>query len=72
MIFTLIFGVAFSSISDLPKSVRPAVLVSYRYYMALLAKIEQQPVEVIKTKRLRLSSAQKASLFAAQLLRIQR
>jgi phytoene synthase len=56
-------AVAVPAIGLLPKPVRRAVWASYRYYRALLTKLERTPAYIIKNKRLRITNAQKVLLL---------
>ncbi len=62
------FEAALPYIDALSSSARPAVRMSYRYYEALLVKLEQTPVSVLKSVRIRLPARQKAMLVASHIL----
>lgn len=57
------FAVAQPSIRQLPSGARKAVSASFRYYTALLAKLERTPAKTIKLKRVRISTARKLLLL---------
>lgn len=63
------FAAALPYIHGLPKSVRPAVMTSYQYYMALLVKLDKTPAAEIKLRRLRLAQSTKLRILAGQYLR---
>ncbi len=50
-------------IAALPKTIRPAVQLSYDYYNLLLAKLERVPSEYILQHRVRVPNSQKLRLF---------
>jgi len=58
------FKAAWPNLQQLPLSARKAVMTSYRYYAALLRKLERTPIETIKTKRVRINNFYKLILFA--------
>jgi len=58
------FALAKEAIDRLPRDVRPAVMTSYRYYMALFAKLRAASAQEIKLQRLRVPDAYKLWLFA--------
>jgi 15-cis-phytoene synthase len=57
------FAEASPTISELPAGARRAVRASYRYYMALLDKLEHTSASTIKIRRVRISNARKLSLL---------
>lgn len=57
------FADAFKGIMKLPISCRFGVYTAFRYYTKLLDRIEQQPVESIKTARIRVPDSQKLGLL---------
>lgn len=63
------FAAAKPYIDKLPMEARRAVLASYRYYLALLHKLEKTPAEVIKQKRIRLPNNRKAMLLLGSAIR---
>jgi 15-cis-phytoene synthase len=56
------FAAALPAFKQLPRSARPAVVASYRYYSALLAKLNATPAVVMKQKRVRVSNVRKLML----------
>ena len=62
------FKVAYTSLQALPLSSRRATMMSYVYYFELLKKLEQTPVDVIKSRRVRLPSGRKTVLLLKALL----
>lgn len=56
-------------IRDLPGSARRAVTTSYRYYDALLVKLERTSTETLKQKRVRLSRMHKIFLLSVTAIR---
>ncbi len=59
-------------IRALPAAAKPAVMTSYRYYCALLGKLQSTPLERIKKERIRVSAYKKALLLAPQAARVRR
>lgn len=57
------FRAGHRSALKLPESSRRAVLLSIRYYSLLLKKIERTPAEVLKKKRVRVSTIRKLIFF---------
>jgi 15-cis-phytoene synthase len=55
--------VAIVAIHELPLGARRAVRASYRYYSALLEKLERTPAAIIKTRRIRINNLRKLSLL---------
>jgi phytoene synthase len=51
------------AVAQLPKNARVAVATSYKYYSALLNKLERTSAEEIKSKRVRINNVQKAALL---------
>lgn len=58
------FQKAQAAAEQLPDSARPAVMLSIRYYQALLAKIRRTPAAKLKQKRIRVSNLRKALIYA--------
>ncbi len=58
------FEAALPYIKKLPHNAKNAVYASYLYYSELLIKISQTPVEVLKTKRIRVSTPRKLWLYS--------
>lgn len=56
-------------IDQLPRSARPAVLASYRYYMALLDVLRVAPAQTILKRRLRISNRRKLVILVGCWLR---
>lgn len=57
------FAIAAPTIKELPVGARRAVRASYRYYTALLDKLEHTAAATIKKRRVRISNARKLSLL---------
>ncbi len=57
------FAEALPAIQKLPAGSKRAVMASYRYYMALLTKLEATPIEIIKKRRIRINNARKVMLL---------
>lgn len=57
------FSQALPAIGQLPKDTQPAIWLSYRYYAALLAKLDKATARTVKQERIRLSGLEKALLF---------
>lgn len=57
------FALAKEAIKRLPRDVQPAVMTSYRYYMALLDKLRAASAQDIQERRLRVPDAYKLWLF---------
>ena len=57
------FAVADKTIDLLPEEARRAVRMSYRYYMNLLDRLAEAPVEVIKRQRIRVPNIQKINML---------
>lgn len=60
------FAQAVPAIRQLPSSGRRAVHLSFDYYQALLRKLENTPVTIIKQERIRVSNARKFLLLIKQ------
>lgn len=58
------FHEAFQGIIKLPNRARLGVYVAYKYYIALLNKVEKTPTELLKEKRIRVSNYQKAIILS--------
>lgn len=63
------FNDAYKGILQLPISCRFGVYTAFRYYTKLLDRIESQPVESIKTARVRVPDSQKIGLLLQSYLR---
>jgi phytoene synthase len=63
------FSLALPGIRALPATARPAVYASYRYFTALLKKLDRTPVTRLKDSRVRIPNAIKLSLLAQSLIR---
>lgn len=63
------FNTAAAYIERLPKGSRKAVRASMYYYRALLKKLRDTPVGVLKTRRVRITNAYKLLLLAKAALR---
>lgn len=59
------FDAAYQAIMALSPSARPAVLAAYRYYRALLEKIQATPAAALKAGRLRVPTARKLMILAS-------
>lgn len=59
------FAMAKEAIKRLPRDVRPAVMTSYRYYMALLDRLRAASAQDIQKRRLRVPDAYKLWLFTS-------
>ena len=57
------FAVADKTIDLLPENARRAVRMSYRYYVNLLDRLAEAPVEVIKRQRIRVPNIQKINML---------
>lgn len=57
------FSMAWPSLQQLPSGARAAVMTSYRYYAALLRKLERTPAHTIKSRRLRINDFYKLMLY---------
>lgn len=57
------FQVAASSIKELPENSKKAVKLSFLVYGTLLKKLQKQPVEVLKSQRVRVSNFTKLWLY---------
>lgn len=57
------FDAAKSYIEKLPDSARSAVTLSYRYYQALLDKLENTPAETLRRTRVRVPDIHKLALY---------
>jgi phytoene synthase len=57
------------ALRTLPRAVRQAVYLSYRYYGELLDRLEKAPAAHISVRRLRLSAGHKLTILAATRLR---
>lgn len=58
------FAHALPDLKRLPRTCRGAVETSYVYYSELLQKLKATPVETIKIRRIRVSTARKLQLFS--------
>ena len=58
------FEAAKPYLAALPITARQAVSLSYRYYLALLNKLDSTPITVLKKQRVRLSKLQKIVIYA--------
>ncbi|MEN3037946.1 MAG: squalene/phytoene synthase family protein [Candidatus Kryptonium sp.] len=56
------FDFSLKGIKRLPPSAKLGVFVAYLYYKALLNKIKKTPIEVFKTKRIRISNLKKLAI----------
>lgn len=57
------FDAAKGYIAKLPGSAKSAVTLSYRYYQALLDKLEKTPAETLRTTRVRVPDIHKLALY---------
>lgn len=57
------FAKAQPAIQQLPAAAKRAVNASYKYYSALLTKLEATPAEVIKVKRIRINNIRKVMML---------
>ena len=57
------FKDAFKGICQLPLTCRLGVYTAFRYYIKLLERIEREPVEIIKTARIRVPDLEKIELL---------
>lgn len=58
------FSLALPAMQKLPGRSKQAVAASYRYFLALLYKLEATPIEEIKERRVRISNTKKLLLLA--------
>jgi phytoene/squalene synthetase len=58
------------SVMQLPKNAQDAVRLSWRYYTALLQKLENTPAEVLKRERVRISDGKKLRMLIPFLPRL--
>lgn len=63
------FQAALPGAQRLPKSARRAVMTSYRYYSALLRKLERTPATTIKQRRVRINNGYKVLLLVLPIAR---
>lgn len=63
------FKDAYEGIRELPLSCRFGVYTAYRYYVKLLERIEKEPVQTIKTARLRVPDSEKIGLLISSYFR---
>ncbi len=63
------FNDAYKGICQLPITCRFGVYTAYRYYVKLLERIEKEPVNTIKTARLRVPDSEKIGLLISSYLR---
>lgn len=57
------FDAARAAIAQLPKEVRGAVMLSYRYYQELLVRLKNTPAEILQTTRIRVPDIHKLALY---------
>jgi phytoene synthase len=63
------FSQALPGIRELPDNARAAVYSSYRYFLALLSKLEQTPVAQLKQNRVRIANSVKLGLLVQSTFR---
>ncbi len=63
------FAAALPYIRGLPRTARPAVTASYRYYKALLIRLKRTPAATLKNQRVRVPNHYKAWLLAKSAVR---
>ena len=62
------FNDAYQAALSLPRSSRTAVFVAYRYYRALLKKLNSTPIEKISEERIRVSNIRKALIILSAIV----